>query len=73
MFLKDHARRTLPPVLRSWVRRVLYFPADLSDRLWNHWREDRPPRGITFVGDGDFDAIGREFLGHFVDLGGLRP
>jgi SAM-dependent methyltransferase len=73
MILKDLARRTLSPVLRSWVRRVLYFPADLSDRLWNHRREDRPPRGITFVGDGDFEAIGREFLGHFVDLGGLRP
>lgn len=30
------------------------------------------PQSI-FVGDGDFRAIGAEFLGHLVRLGGLRP
>jgi SAM-dependent methyltransferase len=30
------------------------------------------PRSV-FVGDGDFRAIGAEFLGHLVRLGGLRP
>lgn len=32
-----------------------------------------PPPDRRFVGDGDFRAIGAEFLGHFVRLGGLRP
>jgi SAM-dependent methyltransferase len=32
-----------------------------------------PPEELIFVGDGDFQAIGREFLGHFLDPGGLRP
>jgi SAM-dependent methyltransferase len=28
---------------------------------------------VTFVGHGDYQRIGREFLDHFVRLGGLRP
>lgn len=32
-----------------------------------------PPQERNFVGDGDFLAIGCEFLRHFVELGGLRP
>ena len=31
------------------------------------------PRGLSFVGCGDFEQIGREYLGHFKELGGLRP
>ena len=32
-----------------------------------------PPPEIWFVGDGDFRAIGAEFLRHFVEFGGLTP
>ncbi|ALG73374.1 methyltransferase [Azospirillum thiophilum] len=32
-----------------------------------------PPSELHFIGDGDFRAIGAEFLRHFVRLGGLRP
>jgi SAM-dependent methyltransferase len=32
-----------------------------------------PPRRMQFVGEGDFAAVGDEFLGHLVDLAGLRP
>ena len=32
-----------------------------------------PPPELHFIGDGDFRAIGAEFLRHFVRLGGLRP
>jgi SAM-dependent methyltransferase len=32
-----------------------------------------PPPGMHDVGDGDFRAIGAEFLGHFVRYGELRP
>jgi SAM-dependent methyltransferase len=31
------------------------------------------PPGAQSVGDGDFRAIGAEFLGHFVRYGGLKP
>ena len=32
-----------------------------------------PAKDEVFVGDGDYLAIGAEFLGHFVRLGGLKP
>ena len=32
-----------------------------------------PPREMNFVGDGDFDAVGREFFRYFTELGGLQP
>ncbi len=32
-----------------------------------------PPPSLIFCGDGDFRAIGAEFLGHFVARGGLAP
>ncbi|MFV1849683.1 MAG: class I SAM-dependent methyltransferase [Porticoccaceae bacterium] len=32
-----------------------------------------PPQEDVFVGDGDYRAIGAEFLGHFVRMGGLHP
>jgi len=31
-----------------------------------------PPSEDNFVGDGDYLAIGTEFLGHFIELGGLQ-
>ncbi len=46
---------------------------DLADRLGG--RADRlvPPRRLDFVGHSEFAATGEEFLGHFVELGGLQP
>lgn len=32
-----------------------------------------PPAALSDIGDGDFRAIGLEFLRHFVKVGGLRP
>jgi SAM-dependent methyltransferase len=32
-----------------------------------------PPAENVFVGDGDYRAIGAEYLGHFVRIGGLKP
>src|SRR3954471_21980999 len=32
-----------------------------------------PPDSLNFVGGGSFKAVGEEFKGHFVKLGGLRP
>ncbi|HUG60478.1 MAG TPA: hypothetical protein VMP03_01460, partial [Methylomirabilota bacterium] len=33
----------------------------------------RPPPEAVFVGDGDFLAIGAEYLRYFVEVGGLAP
>lgn len=56
---------------KALARRLLWLPADTLRRL----RGDSlvPPRGLSFVGGGDFEATGREFRGYFSELGGLEP
>ena len=52
---------------------------DSAQLAWleTHLRANRflpaPPAESTFCGDGDYRAIGAEFLGHFVRLADLRP
>jgi SAM-dependent methyltransferase len=58
---------------RPSIRRVLFFPADLLDRLRGRRGKGIPPRSVAFVGGGDFEAIGEEFLRYFVELGALKP
>ena len=63
-------RESIPTPIRGVLRRVRYFPSDLLHRL--KLGVSVPPRRmITFIGGGDFQKIGQEFLGHFVQLGGL--
>ena len=54
---------------KALARRLLYGPSDLLQRRRSG--PPRPPRSLSFVGGGDFEETGREFLGHFVELGGL--
>jgi SAM-dependent methyltransferase len=56
---------------KAMVRRIRYAPSDLLRR--GQGGRPQPPRRLSFVGGGDFEATGREFLGHFTELGGLRP
>jgi SAM-dependent methyltransferase len=57
-------------LLKAVARWVRWAPSDLLRR-----RDDGlvPPRRLSFVGAGDFEQTGREFLGYFTDLGGLGP
>ena len=75
----DRAWHRLPAPARAIVRsgrrawqRVSAFPADAFD-AWRYPTRLLPPRSLRFVGDGDFETIGAEFLQHFVSLGGLEP
>lgn len=45
----------------------------LSDAIRKNRFLPAPPVENVFVGDGDYRAIGAEFLSHFVRIGGLRP
>lgn len=45
----------------------------LTEAVLNNRFLPQPDAGSVFVGDGDFRAVGAEFLGHFIRLGGLRP
>ncbi len=56
-------------LLKALARRVRWGPADLLRPRG----ELVPPRRLSFVGAGDFEETGREFLGYFTELGGLRP
>jgi SAM-dependent methyltransferase len=47
--------------------------ADVMDRVARRHDPLVPPRRMQFVGEGDFVATGDEFLGHLVELAGLRP
>ena len=81
--MKGALRRWLPaPLLslarrisyRPAVRKVLFLPADLYDRMTGaRGDRDLPPRSLSFVGEGDFEAIGEEFLGYLQELCGLKP
>jgi SAM-dependent methyltransferase len=52
------------------LRRARLAVWSLVDRL----RGERIAPGYGgLIGEGDFDEVGREFLGHFRDLGGLEP
>ena len=55
-------------------RRARWAAEDLSARVRGAPRIPTPPRHlIDGVGGGDFRAIGEEFFGHFLRLGGLTP
>lgn len=76
-------RAALRPLARRWrrlptrakmpVRRALFAPLELADRLRGRRDPLLPPRWLRYVGPGDFRAIGEEFAGHLVELAGLRP
>jgi SAM-dependent methyltransferase len=46
--------------------------ADLQQLIGRNRFLPVPPSEDNFVGDGDYLAIGTEFLGHFIELGGLQ-
>lgn len=67
-------RQRIPLPLRSVLKRFRDLPGDLADAVRRGPGSSVPPRRmVTFIGGGDFEKIGQEFMGHFVQLGGLRP
>jgi len=79
--MRAFARRYLPLSAQSLLRLFYYHSPVLRrlyyapQRLFGLWpgRDDRsrPPPGLSVIGDGDFEEIGKEFLGYFIELGGL--
>jgi ubiquinone/menaquinone biosynthesis C-methylase UbiE len=64
--------RLIPRPLRRWLRLVFDLLLDGRDLLLGRRRDMVPPRCLNFVGDGDFEATGDEFLRYFVELAGLK-
>lgn len=65
------ARAQLIYLLKAVARYLRWMPADLGRRGGGDGL--MPPRRLSFVGRGDFERTGREYLSHFIELGGLQP
>ena len=63
----------LPASLRLKVRRLVFMPTDVINTITGARPAGVPPRGMVFVGYGDYVKQGSKFLGYFKDLCGLQP
>lgn len=59
----------IPVSLRYSVRRIIYLPQDLFAK-----RDSLvPPKGLIFIGSGDYLKIGEHFFGHFKKYCNITP
>lgn len=63
----------LNPKQRFWARRLVYLPIDIYEKITGKRDAITPPKGMTFIGPGDFKKIGEELVENFKELGGLQP
>jgi SAM-dependent methyltransferase len=63
----------MPKPIKRRLRSAFEIFLDGLDVVLRRRRDLVPPRYLNFVGDGDYEETGNEFLRYFVDLGGLRP
>jgi SAM-dependent methyltransferase len=70
--VKRRITKALPKPLKTFLKKLYYFPVDLLEMLTK--RDGMiPPRSMIFIGGGDFIKIGEGFKQHFIDLGHLQP
>jgi SAM-dependent methyltransferase len=68
------ARAQLIYLLKAAARYLRWLPTDLRERRDGDLMSGlMPPRRLSFVGRGDFERTGKEYLAHFQVLGGLQP
>jgi SAM-dependent methyltransferase len=68
--LRQDLKALLPVRLRRLLRRARLSVWSMADRVGS----GRVAPGYGgLIGEGDFDEVGREFLGHFRELGALEP
>lgn len=60
------------PKFRRLLRRIYYLPGDLLDSITGKRDTLTPPKGLIFIGSGDFIQHGNNILQQFIDLGGLK-
>ncbi len=65
------ARARVLYVAKATARRLVWAPADCLNRF--RGEELTPPRGLSFIGGGDFAKTGQEHLAFFRELGDLAP
>lgn len=72
MALLRKAYYWLPPAWRFLARRLYYWPVDSLDSLVGRRHPLRPPKGMIYIGSGDFIAQGERMREQFIQLGGLQ-
>lgn len=63
----------LNPKQRFWARRLVYLPIDIYEKITGKRDAITPPKGMIFIGPGDFKKIGEQLVEDFKALGGLQP
>lgn len=63
----------LNPKQRFWARRLVYLPIDVYEKITGKRDAITPPKGMIFIGPGDFKKIGEGLVENFKELGGLQP
>ena len=66
-------KNIIPDRVKPALRRLLYLIPDSIDSLLRRRDDITPPRGMIFVGDGDFKEKGNEFLNYFIQWCALKP
>jgi len=72
MGLKRKLYYFLPPHLRFLARRIYYFPVDFFDRITGRRDELTPPKGLIFIGSGDFKSVGEHYLNILLEYCSLK-
>ena len=62
----------LPPSFRFLMRRIYFFPADLWKLITGDQDSLTPPKGLIFIGAGDFKKIGLHYLKLFEENCNLK-
>lgn len=64
---------SLSPSLRFIARRLFYFPVDLYETVFRRRDKMIPPRGMIFIGSGDFAKQGKHLCDLVIKQTGLQP
>ncbi len=73
MISKRKLYYSLSPNLRYALRRIYFYPIDLWDTITGKRDKTIPPRGLIFIGPGDYKKIGEHYLDVFKEHCGLKP
>lgn len=71
--LKRDLYYLLTPGLRFLIRRLYYLPIDVYEKLSGKRDDMTPPRGLVFVGFGDFKKSGELLLNQIKKVINLKP
>jgi SAM-dependent methyltransferase len=63
----------LSPALRFIIRRLYYLPADFWESITGKRDNTTPPKGLIFIGSGNFKKIGEHYLRLFKEECNLKP